>query len=234
MKIKLCLVTMTLNRLITSTVRIIPVPQFSMGTRLVVNALKFKNKVGFVNGNLTKPASTSPEVHAWEKYDSMVTAWLYNVIDKNLHGSVAYTSTPRAIWIDLTERYSQGNTIPIHQLKREIALVGQDNLSVTKYFTKLKSLWDELGTYQMLPGCTCDCKCGKAMASMLEQERVHQFLMGLDGKKFNTVRSNILSQKSLQNLNKAYAAIVREERQLQFTQVAELRSVMEGAAFKAT
>lgn len=86
----------------------------------------------------------------------------------------------------------------------------------------------------MLSGCTCDCKCGKAMASMLEQERVHQFLMGLDGKKFNTVRSNILYQEPLPNLNKAYAAIVREERQLQFAQFAEQRPVMEGAAFKAT
>lgn len=54
----------------------------------------------------------------------MVTAWLYNVIDKNLHGSVAYASTARAIWSDLEERYSQGNTIRIHQLKQEITLVG--------------------------------------------------------------------------------------------------------------
>lgn len=72
------------------------------------------------------------------------------------------------------------------------------------------------------------------MASMLQQERVDQFLMELDGKKFNTVRSNILSHEPLPNLNNAYAAIVCEERQLQFTQFAELRPVMEGAAFKAT
>lgn len=72
------------------------------------------------------------------------------------------------------------------------------------------------------------------MASMLEQERVHQFLMGLDGKKFRTVRSNILSQELLSNLNQAYAAVVREERQLQFTQSAKSKPVMEGAAFKVT
>lgn len=72
------------------------------------------------------------------------------------------------------------------------------------------------------------------MASMLEQEKVHLFLMGLDHKKYNTVRSNILSLEPLPNLNKVYAAIVRVERQLQFTQAAEQRHVMEGAAFKVT
>ena len=70
------------------------------------------------------------------------------------------------------------------------------------------------------------------MASMLEQEKVHQFLMGLDNKKFNTVRSNILSQEPLPSLNKAYAAVIREERQLQFTQLTEPRKAMEGAASK--
>lgn len=70
----------------------------------------------------------------------MVTTWLYNVIDKGLHNSVAYANTARGIWIDLEERYSQANSVQVHQLKREISLVGQDNLSVTEYFTKLKSL----------------------------------------------------------------------------------------------
>jgi len=93
-------------------------------SHLVINALRSKNKLGFVNGTITKPAITSPEVHAWEKCDSMVTAWLYNVIDNNLHGSVAYASTARAMWVDLEERYSQGNSIRIHQLKREVSLVG--------------------------------------------------------------------------------------------------------------
>lgn len=48
-----------------------------------------------------------PEDNAWEKANSVVIARLYNVVDKNLHGSVAYADTARAIWVDLEERYSQ-------------------------------------------------------------------------------------------------------------------------------
>jgi len=100
-----------------------------------------------VNGDIKRPDDTSSDVHAWEKYNSMVIAWLYNVIDKMLHGSVAYAETADEIWKDLKEQYSQGNEIRIHQLKREIALTIQGNMSISEYFTKLKTLWDELGAY---------------------------------------------------------------------------------------
>lgn len=163
----------------------------------------------------------------------MVTAWLYNVIDKNLHGSITYANTAKEIWTDLEERYSQASAVRVHQLKCEMSLVGQEHLSVTESFTKLKSLWDELESYQALPKCTCERKCGKPMAAKIEEEKVYQFLMGLDHKKYNTVRFSILSQESLPSLNKAYALIMREERQqLQFAQIRESRTVMKGAAFK--
>jgi len=38
----------------------------------------------------------------------MVKTWLYNLIDNNLHGSIAYASAARTIWVDLEDRYSQG------------------------------------------------------------------------------------------------------------------------------
>ena len=124
-------------------------------SRIVTNALKSKNKFCFVDGSLAKPGHNNPEVHEWEKCNSMVIAWLYNIIDKTLHASVAYAETASEIWTDLKERYSQVNEMRVHQLKREIALTTQDNLNVTEYFTKLKELWDELGAYQQIPTCSC-------------------------------------------------------------------------------
>ena len=77
----------------------------------------------------------------------MVSAWLHNVIDKSLHGSVAYAETAEELWPYLKDRYSQSNEIRIHQLKREIAFANQGNQTVTEYFTNLKILWDELSAY---------------------------------------------------------------------------------------
>jgi len=124
-------------------------------SRLVTNTLKSKNKLGFVDGSLTKPEINSPEGHAWERCNSTVIAWLHNVIDKNLHGWVAYVETAKELWSDLKDHYSQDNEIGIHQLKRDIALTSQGNLSIAQYFTKLKTLWDELGAYLVLPNCNC-------------------------------------------------------------------------------
>ena len=77
----------------------------------MTNALKSKNKFCFVDGSLIKPENNNPEAHAWEKCNSMVIAWLYNIIDKALHDSVAYAEKASEIWTDLKERYSQGNEI---------------------------------------------------------------------------------------------------------------------------
>ena len=108
----------------------------------------------------------------------MVIARLYNLVDKTLHGLVVCAEKASEIWIDLKERYSQGNEIRVHQLKREITLATQDNMNVTKYFTKLKELRDELGSYQQIP--ICSCLKDFSLSKFQEREKVHQFLLGLD------------------------------------------------------
>ena len=107
----------------------------------------------------------------------MVIAWLYNIVDRTLHGSIAYAETASEIWTDSKERYSQGDEIGLQQLKKEIALTTQENLNVTTYFTKLKKLWDELGAYQQI--VACNYLKNFSLSKFQEREKVHQFLLGL-------------------------------------------------------
>lgn len=161
----------------------------------------------------------------------MVIAWLYNIIDKTLHGSVAYVETATEIWTDLKERYSQGNEIRVQQLKREIALTTQGNLNVTAYFTKLKELWNEFGAYQQIP--IFRCLKDFSLSKFQEREKVHQFLLVLDSDQFETIRSNILAIEPFPNLNKVYSMVLREERQHSINKETE-PLVVEVAAFKAS
>ena len=148
-------------------------------SRLTISALKSKNKLDFFDGRITKPQDiSSPKAYTWERSNSVVIAWLYNIIDKNLHGSVAYAEMARQIWTNLEERYSQGHVIRVHQIKRELSLTTQGKLSVAECFTNLNTLWDELRNYQTIHNCTCGA--GKHMSKHLEEEKIHQFLMGLD------------------------------------------------------
>ncbi|KAJ0031871.1 hypothetical protein Pint_14466 [Pistacia integerrima] len=69
----------------------------------------------------------------------------------------------------------------------------------------------------------CKCNIRTELDKRREEERLHQFLMGLDDSTYGTVRSNILSTEPLPNLNRAYAMIVQEERVRHMTQGREQR-----------
>ncbi|KAJ0021654.1 hypothetical protein Pint_30938 [Pistacia integerrima] len=62
---------------------------------------------------------------------------------------------------------------------------------------RLKALWDELNNYDQIPVCTCiGCKCNLTtdLERKREEERVHQFLMGLDEDGFGTERVRTMTR----------------------------------------
>ncbi|KAJ4755428.1 Retroelement pol polyprotein-like [Rhynchospora pubera] len=179
------------------------------------NALRAKNKLGFIDGTLSEPESTNPEACMWESCNSMLVSWLFNSIDPALQPSIAYMETVKELWDDLRERFSVKNAPRIHQLKADIAAAKQQGQSVVAYYTRLKGMWDELSNYSRVPVCKCKgCTCDAAaeLVKEREEEKTRQFLMGLDDSVFGTVRSNILSMEPLPSLNKVYAVVIQEER----------------------
>jgi hypothetical protein len=111
------------------------------------------------------------------------------------------------------DRYTQKNGPRVFQLQKAISVVAQENSSVSCYFTKIKTLWEELNNYRPISICSC-CHCGR-MKSILElysQERVLQFLMGLNDS-FSAVRAQILLMDPLPSINKVFSLIIQEEKQ---------------------
>lgn len=74
-------------------------------------------------------------------------------------------------------------------------------MSVSAYFTKLKGLWDELINYKPVSVCTCGAV--RSLTSYLQQERILQFLVGLN-ESYASARAQILMIESLPPLNKAW------------------------------
>ena len=70
---------------------------YDLWERAVRTALRAKNKLGFINGSLTRPTAKENEVFseldAWEMANSMLCPWLLNVIDPKPRMSVAYSDT---------------------------------------------------------------------------------------------------------------------------------------------
>ncbi|CAI9786368.1 unnamed protein product [Fraxinus pennsylvanica] len=112
-----------------------------------------------------------------------------------------YNDSTREIWIELRDRYNQGNSTRVYELKKLIASISQENGSISSYFNRFKGLWEELDNYRPDINSTC----------YKQEDHVMQFLMGLDDP-FSAVRSQMLLMDPLPSLNKVFALILQDER----------------------
>ncbi|XP_074277011.1 uncharacterized protein LOC141600667 [Silene latifolia] len=198
---------------------------YDLWAEAVKNGLDAKNKLDFLEGKVAKPeldgGEETVETVAWRQCNAMIRAWLRNVIDEKLHPSITFTQPVAEIWEELRARYSAGNAPRVHQLKSELNECKQGNDTVVEYYTRLKTIWDELGNYSKIKACTCGA--AKSIIQEREEEKVHQFLMGLDSKSYGNLRTNLLMEDPIANLNRAYAIVLREERHASITKVKEDR-----------
>ncbi|GAU48759.1 hypothetical protein TSUD_281100 [Trifolium subterraneum] len=196
-------------------------------------SLRARRKWGFVEGTIKKPEESSPEMEDWWTVQSMVVSWILNTIETSLRSTISYMENAKELWDDIKERLSVANGPRIQQLKSELAECKQEGMSMANYYGKLKALWDELGNYQQIPTCTCEgCKCNiKAkLVKQREEEKVHQFLMGLDDVLYGTTRSSLLATDPLPPLNRVYATLVQEERVKAVSRTKEERTKIVGLA----
>ncbi|KAK9178381.1 hypothetical protein WN943_027571 [Citrus x changshan-huyou] len=155
-------------------------------SRSMRNAFRARRKQSFLNGKIEKPAEDAPEIEDW---------W-------------------SELWDELKLRFSIGNGLRVLQLRSDLVKCRQDGQTVGAYFGRLKILWDELSNYVQPPVCSCgNCTCNLSTQweKQREEERVHQFLMGLNDTIYGTVRSNIIAQDPLPSQSRAYALVVQEK-----------------------
>ncbi|KAL5577040.1 hypothetical protein UlMin_018739 [Ulmus minor] len=176
-------------------------------------ALSVKNKLGFIDGSIPKPQGTNPNLNSWIRNNNIVISWILNSVSKEISASIIFSDSALDIWLDLKDRFQQSNGPRIFQLRRELMNHVQDQNYVSVYFTKLKSVWEELSNYR--PNCTCGkctCGCVKLLNSHYQMEYIMSFLMGLHDS-FSQIRGQLLLMDPLPLINKVFALISQEEHQ---------------------
>ncbi|XP_076943116.1 uncharacterized protein LOC143613238 [Bidens hawaiensis] len=126
-----------------------------------------------------------------------------------------YASTAQEIWVDLKEWFGKDNTPRAYEMKQALTSIKQEGTSVSAYFTKLRSIWDEIESVLSVPICNCKgCKCGirKRLGELKDKERLYEFLLGLDNE-FGTIRTQILAMQPIPSLNTAFNFVVDDEQQ---------------------
>ncbi|KAF5468157.1 hypothetical protein F2P56_012333 [Juglans regia] len=124
--------------------------------RVPLAELCANNKLGFINSTLLKPTAPSdPLFKAWERCNDLVIFWLQNSVRSSVKSSLALVDDSQTLLLELQDRFTQQNGPQIFQLKRDLAILSQNQDSVSIYFGNLKGLWDELVVYDPIPECEC-------------------------------------------------------------------------------
>ncbi|XP_074298267.1 uncharacterized protein LOC141629108 [Silene latifolia] len=96
--------------------------------------------------------------------------------------SILYSNSAEIAWSELEDRFGQSNGAQLYGTQKNLTDFSQGNDSISTYFTKLKSIWDEIDGMGMNLPCSCNCQCGAKIKQkkFQEDQRIVQFLMGLN------------------------------------------------------
>lgn len=129
-----------------------------------------------------KPSDTSTDLEDWWTVNAMLVSWIFNTIEPTLRSTITQVEEPKDLWEDIKQRFSIGNGPWVQQLRADLANCRQGRQSIVSFYGRLKTIWDELNNYDRIPVCRyTSCKCGISakLERKREEEKVHQFLIGL-------------------------------------------------------
>lgn len=175
-------------------------------------SLDAKNKLSFVDGSLPRPLVDDNSFKIWSRCNSMVKSWILNVVSKEIYDSILYYQDATEMWDDLFRRFKVCNLPRKYQLEQAVMTLKQGDLDLSTYFTKKKTLWEQLANTKSSTVKRCDCDQVKELLEEAETSRIIQFLMGLNDN-FNNIRGQILNMKPRPGLNDIYNMLDQDESQ---------------------
>nr|KYP39800.1 hypothetical protein KK1_038865 [Cajanus cajan] len=182
-------------------------------------SLLTKNKEGFIDGSIQEPSANSSICPFWQHCNTMVLGWLVRLMSAEIAQSIIWRSRASEVWAELKERLSHADLFRISEVQEEIYILKQGvshDLSITKYYTSMKTLWDELEILDPIPTCICNAKCTCDALMNLNKHRntetTVRFFRGLN-EQYSIVRSQIMLMDPLPPINKVYSLVAQQERQ---------------------
>ena len=91
-------------------------------SRLMRRALRARNKLGFISGNIVRPTNEEdPLFEMWERCNDMVVSWIQNAVSTDIKHTLAFVDDAQMVWTELKDRFTQQNGPRIFQLRRDLA-----------------------------------------------------------------------------------------------------------------
>jgi len=167
-------------------------------------ALKARKKFGFADGTIPQPDETNPDFDDWIANNALVVSWMKLTIHESLATSMSHLDDSHDMWTHIQKRFGVKNGQRIQRLKTELATCRQKGTPIETYYGKLSQLWRSLADYQQ-------AKTMEEVRKEREEDKLHQFLMGLDESMYGAVKSALLSRVPLPSLEEAYNTLTQDE-----------------------
>ncbi|KAG7567306.1 Reverse transcriptase RNA-dependent DNA polymerase [Arabidopsis thaliana x Arabidopsis arenosa] len=167
-------------------------------------ALKARKKFGFADGSIPQPVATDPDFDDWIANNALVVSWMKLTIHESISTSLSHLDDSYELWTHIQKRFGVKNGQRIQRLKTELATCRQKGTPIETYYGKLSQLWRSLADYQQ-------AKTMDEVRKEREEDKLHQFLMGLDESVYGAVKSALLSRVPLPSLEEAYTVLTQDE-----------------------
>lgn len=172
-------------------------------------ALSARKKFGFIDGSIPKPSEESGDLEDWWTNNALVVSWIKLTIDPAVRSTISHCDVAFELWEHIKKRFSVKNGQRIQRLKSELVMCKQRGLAIEAYYGKLMQVWTSLDDYRHTKNC--GCPQGDDLEKERAEEKLHQFLMGLDESVFGSVKSSLLSRDTLPSLEEAYNVLIQDE-----------------------
>ncbi|XP_074297485.1 uncharacterized protein LOC141628213 [Silene latifolia] len=170
-------------------------------------SLKSRRKFGFCDESIKEPTDAKL-LDQWVVVNCTLVQWIRTMSDDSVLTSVPYVEEVAVLWKELEERFAVVDGTSIHSLKYDLGNCKQlKDMSVIDYYGKLKTLWDALAIYEPPFACKCGrCLCDISTKAVQRQdnEKLHQFFMGLDHSLYGTLHNQQFQLDPLPSLNRGY------------------------------
>lgn len=134
----------------------------------------------------------------------MVVSWIKLTIAPDLSSSLSHHKVAHDLWMHIQKRFSVTNRHQVQRIKNELANCHQKGSAVEAYYGNLTKLKTSLADFERK-------KNAEEIAKEREEDKLHQFLMGLDENLFGSVKSSLLSRDPLPSLDEDYQVVVQDE-----------------------
>lgn len=70
-------------------------------SKLMMNSLRTKQKLGFINGSLKRLSDNIDDAEKWDMVNAMIIGWIYSSVEPKLRPSISLVDSAKAMWAGL-------------------------------------------------------------------------------------------------------------------------------------